>query len=130
MSIPSVPEILGDWVTVVKDKVSTLAVIISSIWAIQKFIMKRECQNLAFAWPELSWGTGWQTTYSDPYNCWNKGLVIHKVWDFKFDLYHLTEDAKIVEGGDEINKQILFKTLSKIKAGYLQNGNMHLLTKE
>ena len=95
--------------------ITACAIFIGSVWAFWKFIIQRGSKaNIEFDL-DINWlGVHKEKLLAEIIAIViNKGQARQRLYDFKFDLHHLTESDDIVEGDDRINQQVLFKKLIK-----------------
>jgi len=95
---------------ILKNIFESIAILIGGGWAFWKFVIQREGK------PKIEFNVDFKVIgiHQNEYvteiiaELQNKGLVREKIYDFKFDLLYLSDKDNIVEGGDEILKQLLF----------------------
>ncbi len=102
---------LGSWATIVKDGATALALIVGGAWALWKYVIRREARaKIQFSLELNALGKLDDRLIVEAVAVVeNKGLVRHKVSDFRFDLHYLAEGAKVIDGDERINFQVLFQ---------------------
>lgn len=111
------PKAFSTWVTVVKDSATTLAIILGGVWALWKYVLRRESR----AKIQFSLDLNLVARLDDKWIVEaiavveNKGLVRHNVRDFRFDLHYLPRGAAVREGDERINQQVLFEPVVRKK---------------
>ena len=103
------------WATIAKDSATAVGLVIGGVWAIWKFVLKREAHaKIQFSLELNVLGElGGKLLVEAIAVVENKGLVRHDVSDFRFDLHYLPEDGKVIEGDERINRQVLFQPVIK-----------------
>jgi hypothetical protein len=103
--------VLTSWSTLAKDSATAFAIAIGGIWALWKFVIRREARaKIQFSLELNVVGMSrdrWLVEATAVVE--NKGLVRHSVSDFRFDLHYLPEDAELADGDERINHQVLFR---------------------
>ena len=102
-----------DNIEVLKNVVTTLAIIIGGGWTFWRYILQREGHS------KIQFNVDFKIigTHKDNYLVEviaiveNKGMVRQYINDFRFDLLDLANNQPIVQGGDKINHQILFEKI-------------------
>jgi hypothetical protein len=97
-------------IELIKNIAEIIAILIGGGWAFWKFVIQREGK------PKIEFTVDFEVIgiHQQEYlaeiiaELQNKGLVREKIYDFTFDLLYLVDTDNLVEGGDEILKQVAF----------------------
>lgn len=104
------------WVTIAKDIIAALAILIGGGWTLWKFVIQRESHpKIEFRLDLRVLGKFDDRILVETVAIVeNKGLVRHYINDFSFDLLYLQEGDQLKVGDEKINGQVLFqKEISK-----------------
>jgi hypothetical protein len=103
------------WMTLAKDGMTTLAILVGAGWATAKFVQRREAKAKIQFDVDLSvvGRADGKLIVELVAIVENKGLVRHAVSDFIFKLFYLPKGAQIRDGDKRIKHQIHFESVVK-----------------
>jgi hypothetical protein len=114
------------WMTLVKDLMTILAILVGAAWALHKFVQRREARAKIQFDLELSvvGRADGKLIVELVAIVENKGLVRHAVSDFIFKLFYLPKGAPIRDGDKRIKYSILFEPVIKNRP-WMKDGTVY-----
>jgi hypothetical protein len=113
MKMTLIDIITKDNTEIVKNILTSIAILVGGGWTFWRFVLQREGNS------KIQFNVDLKVigVHKDKFiveviaMVENKGLVRHYVNDFRFDLLYLSDKQDIVEGDESINKQVLFEKI-------------------
>ncbi len=115
---------MGDSIRVleaIQSVVTTLAIVIGGGWTFWKFVLQRESKaKIEFDVDIRVVGKEKDKILVEAIAIIaNRGLIRHKITDFTFKLFYLTENDELNEGDEKINYQVVFNKLESKKRSWI-----------